>query len=85
MSLNDYTMEELQQEIARRNEPEMHRLARPDSAIVKDIWETVNSCIQEALEEDYWDDNNDQYIYEAVMTAFFGPEYDVYLDAICER
>ncbi len=68
--LNDYTDEELQDEIDSRKKkkslPKM--LKSPDFTNLVD---TIKSCIDDTIKKDYWNEDNDHYIVEAAIGCCF--------------
>jgi hypothetical protein len=78
MELSNFSEEELKAELAKREESKLifpQRVEKTDTEIVKKIYKTVKSCLDSAIENDYWDGDNSAYIEGAVMMAFFGDDY----------
>ncbi len=77
MSLGEYSIDELEAEIARREEPIPTPLPTP---LPTPEWESLrNLCIghvEEVAEDPYAydDDDIDHYIYEAAMEAVYGSD-----------
>jgi hypothetical protein len=77
MSLKDYSEAELKAELEIRekqlNAPKVSD--NTNDEIVSQIFSTVKRCLDTSIEQKHWDEDNKQLIFEAVMTAFYGPEY----------
>jgi hypothetical protein len=77
MSLENYSDAELKAELkARKNKPDVpQRLNKTDKEIVDQIFSIVESCLNDAVSQRYWDDDYDYYIFDGVMEAFYGDHY----------
>ena len=76
MSLDNYSNEELKEELEKRTDPlRLNRQKLNDKEVVDKIYKCVFSILEKACGEEYWDEDNDHYIFEAVMIAFHGPDY----------
>ena len=78
MRIKDYTNGELEEELERRRVTERLRAVVPKRLDEID-WQPVLTCAESGfarmLAEHYEDDEFKHYIYEAVMTAVYGPGY----------
>jgi hypothetical protein len=78
MDIGKYSDNDLRKELERREKSKLaapDRTNRSDQEIVEQIYKTVQSCLDGAVERGYWDEDNDQYIFEAAMKAFYGDDY----------
>lgn len=78
MNLHNFSDDELREELAGREKAKNklpERGSRTDTEVVELIYKTVKSCVDKAIKENYWDEDNNQYIFEAVMMAFYGDDY----------
>lgn len=77
-ALQQFTKDELEAELERRRTKSLtapKMVEKPDWGPVID---TVRSCMSTALSDSknpWWDEDNREYIYEAVMQAVYGPNY----------
>jgi hypothetical protein len=77
MSLDKYSDAQLKAELeARAKNPKLpQRENKTDKEIVDQIFSTVESYVNDAIEKKWWNDDYDIYIFEAVMKAFYGDNY----------
>jgi hypothetical protein len=78
MNLDEYSDDNLIEEIERRKVKKIDKPQRrvaTDTWVLNEIYETVERCLQWGIEKDYWDEDYDQYIFEATMKAFYGDDY----------
>lgn len=68
--LSRFTDEELEKELEDRKLKRPKLQTNPDFAHLIEI---IESCIDVAIKEEWWDDNCRYFIYEAALTALYGP------------
>jgi hypothetical protein len=78
MSLQDFSIQELKQELEKRERkaalpPE--RSSKTNSEIVEQIYKAVQPCLKKSIEDNYWDEDNNIIIFEAAMKAIYGEDY----------
>jgi len=72
MTLEDYSIENMEAEIARRKRAKQalpERLPVPNIDKLRDM---VDDYIEDIIAKDYEDDDWEHYIYEGTMVAFYG-------------
>lgn len=75
MDLSKLSDEDLEKELKRRKE----QARKTPSPVPDPDWaklvQTAQKCLADMEQNDYWDEDNDQYIYEAAMKAIYGPNF----------
>ena len=80
-NLKDYSDFELSDELKRRKEElEKVKLIKPDVKPLTIVDYTslagrIDSTLKQAIEDKYWDDDNDHYILEDVMETVYGKDF----------
>ena len=72
VSLESFSDADLEAELKRRKDKEKQPppvLQNIDWTVLKN---TVISCVDQAVKDQYWDEDNAHYIYEAAMEAVYG-------------
>lgn len=80
MNLRNVSLDELEKEIKRRKKQE--RLP-PPMAVAPD-YDSIRECVEninkEMIEQNYNDEDNKHWIYEAVIKALYGDNADKYFN-----
>lgn len=78
MSISNFSDAELERELAKRKnlkvKPQKVVSIEENTAFTKLI-ENVDEMLDEAIQNGYWNEDYNHYIYEEVMTTIYGPGY----------